>query len=472
MRRLVPLVAASTIVFMAVATPASAAVVGDPWPDVGFTVSPVAGPAGTPVTVRGQCPSEGSAGVTIRSNPRGGDVISAIPAGRAETSRSGRFTISFQMPRFGSESDVELYVSCDAGDGHWASSSAPFTYTDRTTGNARVFTALGQNACGRVFFGGGPYPCEAHVKGFAPDGAASTTTNFVVPDWHWGASVAAGSVDRTGAIELAVGTGPGQQSRVVVLDASQKQLFNQAVFGDFAGGVNVALGDIDGDGSNDLIVGAGRGGGPHVRAFRFRDGVEIASFFAYDASFTGGVYVAAGDLDGDGHDEIITGPGAGGGPHVRAFGPSGGSKLEMFAYDPSFQGGVTVASADFDHDGYGDVVTGAGPGGGPHVKIASLRRGLLGEFLAYEPAYRGGVYVAAGDADLRHDDGRYDNEIVTGTIDGGPHVRGFNVNGVDPGYSFHAYPLEGTGVRVAVVHPDPVALDRRDPTLPAESSSH
>ena len=74
---------------------------------------------------------------------------------------------------------------------------------------------------------------------------------------------------------------------------------------------------------------------------------EVASFFAYDPAFPGGVSVAAADLTGDGVAEIITGAGPGGGPHVRAFSLAGGVVTEVasfFAYDPAFPGGVHVAA--------------------------------------------------------------------------------------------------------------------------------
>ena len=70
----------------------------------------------------------------------------------------------------------------------------------------------------------------------------------------------------------------------------------------------------------------GPGGGPHVRVFRLVGGtpVEIADFNAYDPAFTGGVFVAAGDVTGDGRAAIITGTYQSGGP-VRVFtlGPGG-----------------------------------------------------------------------------------------------------------------------------------------------------
>jgi hypothetical protein len=104
----------------------------------------------------------------------------------------------------------------------------------------------------------------------------------------------------------------------------------------------------------EIITGAGRpGGGPHVRAFSLAGGTptEVASFFAYDPAFSGGVTVAAADLTGDGVAEIISGAGPGGGPHVRAFSLAGGTPTEVasfFAYDPAFSGGVSVAAADLN----------------------------------------------------------------------------------------------------------------------------
>ena len=120
----------------------------------------------------------------------------------------------------------------------------------------------------------------------------------------------------------------------------------------------MAAADVNGDGMADIITGAGPSGGPHVRAFSLAGGgvTEVASFYAYDPSFTGGVFVAGGDVNGDGIAEIITGTTRAGGP-VRVFtigGPGRVAELaSFFAYIPAFQGPVRVAAADVNGDGRG-----------------------------------------------------------------------------------------------------------------------
>ncbi len=256
---------------------------------------------------------------------------------------------------------------------------------------------------------------------------------------------------------LAVAPGPGRETAVRVLDrANGAERFRFTAFPGFSGGVQIATGDVNADGVLDIVAAAGPGGGPHVQVFDGTTGNQIpgtiGSFYAYAPSFTGGVMVAAADITGDGRAEIITAPAGNGGPHVRIFnGATGGIVGDYFAYGATFNGGVRVGAGDIDGNGTPDVITAAGPGGGPHLRVfsgatATPISGPLSNFFAYSANFTGGVYVAAGDV---NGDGRAD--IVTGPgAGGGPHVRVFSGQTGAELFGFFAYAANFTGgVRVA-----------------------
>ena len=71
-------------------------------------------------------------------------------------------------------------------------------------------------------------------------------------------------------------------------------------------------------------------------------GEQTVSFNAYGDNFYGGANLTAGDINGDGLDEIITGAGVGGGPHVRVFDQNYNLLTGFFAYSENFVGGVNV----------------------------------------------------------------------------------------------------------------------------------
>ncbi len=197
----------------------------------------------------------------------------------------------------------------------------------------------------------------------------------------------------------------------------------------FRGGVHVALGDVTGDGVRDIVLSTGTGGGPRVRVIDGKTGDTLSDTFVYEPTFTGGVSVAVGDVNGDGRGDIVTGTGVGGGPRVRVLdGKTLGATVlkDYFAYEGSFRGGVQVAAGDVNGDGAADVIAGTGVGGGPRVVAFNGRDDkVLANFFAFEDSFRGGVQVSSGDVD---GDGRADILVGSG-VGGGPVVKA--VSGAD-----------------------------------------
>ncbi|OGY50236.1 MAG: hypothetical protein A3J65_04365 [Candidatus Buchananbacteria bacterium RIFCSPHIGHO2_02_FULL_45_11b] len=212
----------------------------------------------------------------------------------------------------------------------------------------------------------------------------------------------------------------------------------------FNGAINVAVGDVNGDGQEEVITGAGVGGGAHVRIFNI-NGQLISQFFAYDKKLRHGVNVAAGDVNGDGLDEIITAPAKGTKSEIKVFGYQGNIISQFFAYEAEFFGGVKAAACDINNDGKKEIIAGPGAGGGPQVKIFSLSGRLISQFFAYNANSKGGINLACGDV---HGDNQ--PEIIVSLENNFmPIVRIFTYQGSVVG-SFFAYEPNFTkGVQVS-----------------------
>ncbi len=196
--------------------------------------------------------------------------------------------------------------------------------------------------------------------------------------------------------KLVIAPYEGKNSQIKITDKSGNLNKEFLAFSEnFRGGVNVAAGDVDGDGIEEIITGAGFSGGPQVRIFHF-DGQVVGQFFAYNENFRGGVNVATADIDqgASGHQvKIVTAPGKGGGPHIRIFNNRAQVLGQFFAYHDKFKGGVNIGSGDIDSDGIDEIITGAGPGGTPHVRVFKKDGTVIGSFYAYEESFSGGVSI-------------------------------------------------------------------------------
>lgn len=271
----------------------------------------------------------------------------------------------------------------------------------------------------------------------------STTPNFPPPG-------SGTSQDPTFVINAA---GPGRSPLVRVFDYTAGIQRNQflAYESSFTGGVRVAKGDINGDGIDDIITATGIGGGPRIRVFSGADNaIVLRDFFAYESTFRGGVFVASGDIDGDGRADIITGTESGGGPRVRVFsGQTGNAVLrDFFAFDPLQRGGVRVAAGDVTGDGRADIIAATGTGQGVPTRVRTFD-GKTGnqviEFAPFGAAFTGGANIAVG-----RFSGTVDSIVVSADTGGGPAVGLFNgTTGASQGATFAYDSNARFGVRVA-----------------------
>ncbi|MDB5309627.1 MAG: Ribose transport system, periplasmic ribose-binding protein RbsB, partial [Gemmataceae bacterium] len=242
----------------------------------------------------------------------------------------------------------------------------------------------------------------------------------------------AGKVD-IGAVEVQTAVGVLALSPSLVVSGSltgQAQVFASNASGlysptptttlnpfpGFTGLVRTASADVNGDGTPDTILVTGPGVPIQFAVVSGKDNTTLliapTSPFAGSEGFTGGGFVAAGDIERTGRADVVVTPDQGGGPRVTIFAltPTGlVTRANFFGIDdPTFRGGARVAVGDVNGDGTPDVAVAAGFLGGPRIALfngttvlSGTPTRLINDFFAFPGTdaitLRDGAYVAIGD---------------------------------------------------------------------------
>jgi hypothetical protein len=272
------------------------------------------------------------------------------------------------------------------------------------------------------------------------------------------------AVPLVGTQQFAVGTGSGGSQAVRFFNPDRTERFIAAAFPGLTGGVRTATGDFTGDGVADVVIGTGPGSITQVQVLDGNTGAEIFRMQPFEAAFTGGVYVATGDLTGDGTMDLVITPDEGGGPRARIFSGKGFTQVaDFFVIDDSnFRGGARTAIGDVDGDGRADLVASAGFGGGPRIAgfdgttIGVNPQRLFADFFLFEDTLRNGAFISVGDID---GDG-FADIVGGGGPGGGPRVLGLSgksllTNAYITRANFFAGDLaDRGGIRVAIKNLD------------------
>ncbi|QDU19520.1 beta strand repeat-containing protein [Urbifossiella limnaea] len=384
---------------------------------------------GSPGTVIFNLPATPNPGVQLADDGGAGD-----PFGAAEAGRSLLAGPTLTPTRFGNPTVAAVVNGGAAAD----------AITMAAMDTAYAPTATGLQA-GGTFLRGGAAPDTftvlpdadslVSVDGGDPT-AAPGDTLFVagVMTPPGGAPTPSGTVGNLSYTNIEAvrfglaggGFAVGGATAARTFNADRSEASNTTPFGaGFAGGVRVAGADFTGDGVADLAVGTGPGVVALVLVLDGVTGAELFRIYPFE-TFTGGVFVAAGDITGDGRAELVVTPDENGGPRVRVFDGSGFGSLADFLGidDANFRGGARAAVGDVTGDGFADLLVSAGFGGGPRVAgydgrtLATARTKLFNDFFLFEQALRNGAYLAVGDV---NGDG-FADLIGGGGPGGGPRV--------------------------------------------------
>src|SRR4029078_1228993 len=123
-------------------------------------------------------------------------------------------------------------------------------------------------------------------------------------------------------------------------------------------GVRVAIGDVNGDGRPDIVTAPGKDAWTELKVFDGRTFRQLRTALPFkDATWWAGAYVATGDTNGDGRDEIVEGLDAGCCTTLHVLdGITGHDLARFYPYGNTSEVGARVAAGDLNGDGTADVI--------------------------------------------------------------------------------------------------------------------
>lgn len=315
----------------------------------------------------------------------------------------------------------ETIISID----EWNEETGTRRFTENTSVHAETGFRVTQLDAGREYFIWVNNDLEQRVVADSSGELTFTTTSA---DTEREYSLVEGDV-----IPSTIGVLPGTDGGPHFLEVSQEGTTYNSFFtynSDLEHGYDSLWADIDGDSDLELITVPQAKQTTHVRAYE-TNGTAISGFFPHGESFKKGVQIVAGDIDGDGTDEIITAPLNKGKARVRIYSLENGSfeRIDTVRkFKKKFKGGVSIAVGDIDGDGSDELIMGArSKKKKVHVYSWNSTKQDMKLLTSFTP-FTGsnamkGMELATGDIT-----GSGSDEIVVASLTGGGALRSYTVS--------------------------------------------
>jgi hypothetical protein len=211
------------------------------------------------------------------------------------------------------------------------------------------------------------------------------------PGFRGGVRVALGDLNGDGVDEILAVRASGQRDLRVFDSRTGALLFTQTLVAGGSGGAFITSADVNGDSNSDIIV--------SVRnQIRIYNGPDQALLRVIRVRRNGPAPLAAADLNGDGRMDIVLGAGPSNPARLRIFDATTGARFQQVSVPKPAGQTLFVAAGDVTGDGQVDVVTGSGDTLHPFLQVLTgPGLGVLQTFTMFPAGFTGPVRVSLGE---------------------------------------------------------------------------
>ena len=162
--------------------------------------------------------------------------------------------------------------------------------------------------------------------------------------------------------------------------------------------ITVAIADVNNDQQEEIVV-AQNSGGSLIKIYNSKTLKELNSWLAFDKKFKGGINIAIGDFDHNGWLEIAATPASSGGPQVKLFNSAGKLlKPGVMLGDSKYRSGLQLAAGDVNGDLKDELITMNNQNNKKNIQIYNEQNKMISNWW-YQSKVQGSVDLLTTDVD-------------------------------------------------------------------------
>lgn len=242
---------------------------------------------------------------------------------------------------------------------------------------------------------------QPQVKIYTSDGRLKKSFYAYEKTFLGGVRVAACDLNGDGVDEILTAPGPGYRPYIREFDATGRQVLWKQIWaldGKTKNGLNIACGDLNGDGKAEIIAASDIGSG-HMTIHKGK-GSRIGNTWPFGHAWRGGIVLSAIDTRGTDRVDIAAATQTGA-AQIRLLNDRG-KRIgpTILPYAAGTKNGVFLSAGDVDGDQVGELVLSQLNDATSRVRVYSQSGiKLQSNFLAYPKTVAGGVRTAVGDVE-------------------------------------------------------------------------